>query len=142
VQGQIVFVALRDIAAGEELTHDWATTDDDDYTLECRCGSVACRGGIRGKDWKKISCRSNTRVDSLGIYRRRSRRRPGGRAFEGCFPEHQLPHGRGSVTESVSRGIGGGLAESAARDGWRVCGVGGAGWVESLRSRRRAVREG
>ncbi len=53
VQGQIVFVALRDIAAGEELTHDWATTDDDDYTLECRCGSVACRGVIRGKDWKK-----------------------------------------------------------------------------------------
>ena len=35
VQGQIVFVALRQIAAGEELTHDWATTDDDDYTLEC-----------------------------------------------------------------------------------------------------------
>jgi SET domain-containing protein len=53
VQGQIVFVALRDIAAGEELTHDWATTDDDDYTLECRCGSVACRGIITGKDWKK-----------------------------------------------------------------------------------------
>ncbi|WP_180540929.1 SET domain-containing protein-lysine N-methyltransferase, partial [Nevskia soli] len=43
VQGQIVFVALRDTAAGEALTHDWATTDDDDYTLECRCGSVACR---------------------------------------------------------------------------------------------------
>src|SRR5262245_43942835 len=40
VQGQIVFVALRRIAAGEELTHDWATTDDDDYTLQCRCGST------------------------------------------------------------------------------------------------------
>ena len=25
VQGQIVFVAMRDIDAGEELTHDWAT---------------------------------------------------------------------------------------------------------------------
>ncbi len=25
VQGQIVFVALRRIASGEELTHDWAT---------------------------------------------------------------------------------------------------------------------
>ncbi len=32
VQGQIVFVALREISIGEELTHDWATTDDDDYT--------------------------------------------------------------------------------------------------------------
>src|SRR5687768_8154239 len=29
IQGQIVFVALRDIQLGEELTHDWATTDDD-----------------------------------------------------------------------------------------------------------------
>ncbi len=27
VQGQIVFVALRDIAAGEELTHDWKKTE-------------------------------------------------------------------------------------------------------------------
>jgi SET domain-containing protein len=28
VQGQIVFVAMRAIEAGEELTHDWATTVD------------------------------------------------------------------------------------------------------------------
>jgi len=33
VQGQIVFVAIRDIAAGEELTHDWATTDDGNYEM-------------------------------------------------------------------------------------------------------------
>ena len=43
VQGQIIFVALREIAPGEELTHDWATTDDADYAIECRCGSAACR---------------------------------------------------------------------------------------------------
>jgi len=53
VQGQIVFVALRPIAAGEELTHDWATTDDDDYTLECRCGTPDCRRTITGKDWQR-----------------------------------------------------------------------------------------
>lgn len=53
IQGQIVLVAMRDIAAGEELTHDWATTDDLDYVLECRCGSPACRGTITGKDWMK-----------------------------------------------------------------------------------------
>jgi hypothetical protein len=52
VQGQIVFVALRQIAAGEELTHDWATTDDDEYTMTCRCGAVCCRGVITGKDWQ------------------------------------------------------------------------------------------
>jgi hypothetical protein len=53
VQGQIVFVALRDIAAGEELTHDWATTDDDDYELECKCGAATCRGIVTGKDWQR-----------------------------------------------------------------------------------------
>ena len=53
VQGQIVFVALRPIAVGEELTHDWATTDDDDYSLPCRCGAAACRGVITGRDWQK-----------------------------------------------------------------------------------------
>jgi SET domain-containing protein len=53
VTGQIVFVALRDIAAGEELTHDWATTDDDVYELECRCGAAQCRGVITGQDWRR-----------------------------------------------------------------------------------------
>jgi SET domain-containing protein len=53
VQGQIVFVALRDIAVGEELTHDWATTDDDDYEMECRCGALSCRKIITGQDWRR-----------------------------------------------------------------------------------------
>jgi hypothetical protein len=55
VQGQIVFVALRHIAVGEELTHDWATTDDDDnFSMTCRCGAATCRGVITGKDWQII----------------------------------------------------------------------------------------
>src|SRR6185295_2931653 len=53
VQGQIVFVAMRDVESGEELTHDWATTDDDNYELECKCGSEICRKLITGKDWQK-----------------------------------------------------------------------------------------
>lgn len=53
VHGQIVFVALRQIAVDEELTHDWATTDNADYTLVCRCGAATCRGTITGKDWQK-----------------------------------------------------------------------------------------
>ena len=53
VQGQIVFVALRAIAAGEELTHDWATTDDDDDELACNCGAANCRKALTGKDWRR-----------------------------------------------------------------------------------------
>jgi hypothetical protein len=53
VRGQIVFVALREIRAGEELTHDWAMTDDDNSSTECRCGTATCRGTITGKDWQR-----------------------------------------------------------------------------------------
>ncbi len=58
IQGQIVLVAMRDIAAGEELTHDWATTDDGDYAMTCRCGRPTCRGTITGKDWTKPELRA------------------------------------------------------------------------------------
>jgi hypothetical protein len=53
VRGQILFVAMRDIEPGEELTHDWATTDDDDYELECNCGFASCRKLLTGKDWQR-----------------------------------------------------------------------------------------
>jgi uncharacterized protein len=53
MRGAITFVAIRDIHAGEELTHDWATTDDDDYSVECKCGAPNCRKVLTGKDWQR-----------------------------------------------------------------------------------------
>jgi SET domain-containing protein len=53
MRGEITFVAMRDIRAGEELTHDWCTTDDDDYSVTCKCGSAKCRGILTGKDWQR-----------------------------------------------------------------------------------------
>ena len=53
VKGQITFVAMRDIEAGEELTHDWATTDDDTYEMDCTCGARNCRGTVTGRDWAR-----------------------------------------------------------------------------------------
>jgi SET domain-containing protein len=53
VRGQIVFVAMRDIRTGEELTHDWAMTDDNDESMMCNCGVPTCRGTITGKDWQR-----------------------------------------------------------------------------------------
>jgi SET domain-containing protein len=53
VRGEITFVAMRDVAAGEELTHDWAMTDDDDYSVECNCGAPNCRRMLTGKDWQR-----------------------------------------------------------------------------------------
>src|SRR5215510_16063199 len=53
MRGEITFVAMRDIRAGEELTHDWAMTDDDDYCVECNCGAPDCREILTGKDWRR-----------------------------------------------------------------------------------------
>ena len=53
VRGEITFVAMRDLRAGEELTHDWAMTDDDDYSVECNCGVPDCRKILTGNDWQR-----------------------------------------------------------------------------------------
>ena len=53
VRGNVVFVAMRDVAAGEELTIDYAMIDDhDDETMVCRCGVPGCRGTITGQDFR------------------------------------------------------------------------------------------
>jgi uncharacterized protein len=53
MRGEITFVAMRDIRAGEELTHDWAMTDGDDHSVECKCGAPNCRKILTGKDWQR-----------------------------------------------------------------------------------------
>jgi SET domain-containing protein len=53
MRGEITFVAMRNIRAGEELTHDWCVTDDDDYSVKCNCRSSNCRGTLTGKDWQR-----------------------------------------------------------------------------------------
>jgi len=53
IRGKITFVAMRDVRAGEELTHDWVMTDDDDYSVGCKCGEPNCRKTVTGKDWQR-----------------------------------------------------------------------------------------
>ena len=50
--GNVVLVAMRNVAAGEELTTDYALFDDSDERMECRCGTPACRSHISGRDWQ------------------------------------------------------------------------------------------
>lgn len=52
MHGEITFVAMRDILAGEELTIDYAFVDNEDYAFECHCGSPNCRHIVTGYDWK------------------------------------------------------------------------------------------
>ena len=46
--------ARRDIAAGEEVTVDYATqTAEAGFTMACHCGSALCRGTVTGDDWRR-----------------------------------------------------------------------------------------
>ena len=50
--GRIFIKALRDIAPGEEICYDYATSDGSPYDeFDCRCGVSSCRGRITGSDW-------------------------------------------------------------------------------------------
>lgn len=52
---EVTLVARRDIAAGEELTIDYALmTSDPTWRLDrpCQCGASACRHAVTGNDWR------------------------------------------------------------------------------------------
>ncbi len=61
VQGHIFIDAMRDIAAGEELSYDYAyerdadTAEEDEQRYVCRCGSPGCRGTILAPAPQRLS---------------------------------------------------------------------------------------
>jgi uncharacterized protein len=79
LQGQIVFVALRDISKDEELTFDYAMTDDDPHDeMQCNCGASSCRGTVTGRDWQKADLqRKYDGYFSWYIQRRIDAQKPG-----------------------------------------------------------------
>jgi SET domain-containing protein len=53
LSGQIGVVAMRDIAAGEEICYDYAMSDGSNYDeFDCQCGEATCRQRITGDDWQ------------------------------------------------------------------------------------------
>jgi uncharacterized protein len=60
--GNVVLVAMRDIAAGEELTIDYALfLADPGFAMDCRCQTAACRGIVTGTDWMRPDVRDRYR---------------------------------------------------------------------------------
>jgi SET domain-containing protein len=54
IKGQIVYVARKDIEAGEELFWDYETAEvaEKGWRIVCKCGSPQCREIIEGEAWK------------------------------------------------------------------------------------------
>jgi len=52
--GPFELAARHDLAAGVELTNDYATsTGQPDFALACSCGSTRCRRTVTGDDWRR-----------------------------------------------------------------------------------------
>jgi uncharacterized protein len=52
IAGNVLLITMTDVAAGRELTFDYAMCDSDPYDeFECLCGEPTCRRKVTGNDW-------------------------------------------------------------------------------------------
>lgn len=64
---RLLLQAIRPIAAGEEVTHDYATLlgADDVWKMKCNCGETGCRRAV--KSYKALPAATLRRYRRLGI---------------------------------------------------------------------------
>jgi SET domain-containing protein len=79
IRGQVTFVALRAVKAGEELTYDWAMEEDVPAATRCTCGTRRCRGTLTGQGWKIAGLQRQYRGSFSAYIEAKIRRRHRGR---------------------------------------------------------------
>ena len=58
IRGRVWIKAIRDIAAGEELTYEYNLYDGEDDDCRCNCGSAKCRKTMYSEDEVKKRARA------------------------------------------------------------------------------------
>jgi hypothetical protein len=78
ISGQITLVAMRAIAAGEEVCFDYAMSDGSPIDeFACACGSATCRASVTGEDWRLPDLQARYRgYFSAYLTRRMAREHP------------------------------------------------------------------
>ena len=61
LDGRVFVMAIRNIAAGEELTYEYNLYDSDDDNQNCYCGAKKCRGTMFSEDEVKRRARKARR---------------------------------------------------------------------------------
>src|SRR5258708_40375487 len=65
-RGDPVLYALRDVAAGEEVTWDYSTSiTEAGWSLDCACGAPKCRGIVR--PWRELSPADRDRPQLIAL---------------------------------------------------------------------------
>jgi hypothetical protein len=64
IDGRVFIVAIRAIAAGEELTYEYNLHDSDDDEADCFCGAGKCRGTMFSEDEVKRRARKAKRAEA------------------------------------------------------------------------------
>ncbi len=63
--GRVFVVAIRDIAAGEELTYEYNLYDSDDDDADCYCGAKKCRGTMLSEEEVKRQARRAAKMKKV-----------------------------------------------------------------------------
>ena len=66
IKNRVWILAIRNIAAGEELVWDYNLYDDDD-PAPCHCGSPKCRGTMYSREWMaKLRRKARKKAEKTG----------------------------------------------------------------------------
>lgn len=92
IKGRVWIIALRDIAAGEELLWDYNLYDDED-PAPCYCGSKKCRGTMYSREWlakiRRREARKQRKHEALPVQGSTSKPSPQPRSGDRMQPAAQ-----------------------------------------------------